>query len=160
MMEDFEWGNMNSPDVYIDENNQRMMMNIRNNFNRLAETLVSEGKKDSAIKVLDRSMELIPNEVVPYNYFSLQLAEIFMSAGEMEKGTEVITAIFNSYKDEMEYFLSLNPKFLSSVDEELQRIMYFMREMGMITSRHGLNDLSKEITETFNTYMQAYSPKP
>jgi hypothetical protein len=160
MMKDFEWGNMNDPDVYIDENNQRMMMNIRNNFNRLAESLVSEGKNDSAIMVLNRSMELIPHEVVPYNYFSLQLAEIFMSAGEMDKGTEVITGIFDSYKEEMEYFLSLDPKFLSSVDEELQRILYFMREMGMITSKHGLNDLSKEITETFNTYMQAYSPQP
>ena len=45
LMEEFKWGNMNDPEVYIDENNQRMMMNIRNTFNRLAESLIEEGKK-------------------------------------------------------------------------------------------------------------------
>jgi len=49
VMENFKWGNMERPDVYIDENNSRMMMNIRNTFNRLAETLVQEGQKSGEI---------------------------------------------------------------------------------------------------------------
>ena len=159
MMNDFKWGNMNNPDVYIDENNQRMMMNIRNNFNRLAENLIAEGKKDSAIQVLDKSLELIPNEVVPFNYFSLQLADNLLAAGDITKGTEVVQKIFSSYKEEMDYFMSLDARYIRSVDEEIQRIMYFMREMGMITSRYQLNDLSKEITESFNSYLQVYSPQ-
>lgn len=157
MMHDFKWGNMNDPDVYIDENNQRMMMNIRNNFNRLAGSLIEEGKMDSAIQVLDRSLELIPHEAVPFNYFSLQLAENYMAAGAMEKGTQVMRDIYNSYKDEMDYYLSLDRKFIASIDEEIQRIMYFLREMSVITSNYKLEDFSKEITESFNTYFQAYS---
>ncbi len=157
MMHDFKWGNMNDPDVYIDENNQRMMMNIRNNFNRLAESLVQEGKKDSAIQVLNRSMELIPHRVVPYNYFSLQLAENYMAAGNVEKGKEVMQDIFISYQQEMDYFLSLDSRFLVSIDEEIQRIMYFLREMSVITNQYELEDLSKEITASFNNYFQAYS---
>ena len=157
MMNDFKWGNMNNPDVYIDENNQRMMMNIRNNFNRLAESLIEEGKKDSAIEVLDRSLDLIPHNVVPFNYFSLQLAENYLAAGDTVKGKEVLQNMFNSYKEEMDYFLSLDTKYIASIDEEIQRIMYFIREMGMITSRYKLDDFSKEITESFNGYFQAYS---
>nr|MBD3621908.1 tetratricopeptide repeat protein [Sunxiuqinia sp.] len=152
-----QWGNMNDPDVYIDENNQRMMMNIRNNFNRLAESLVQEGKKDSAIQVLNRSLELIPHEVVPYNYFSLQLAENYMAAGDVEKGRQVMQDIFNAYQQEMDYFLSLDSRFLVSIDEEIQRIMYFLREMSVITNQYELEDLSKEITASFNSYFQAYS---
>ncbi|MGQ7868001.1 protein O-mannosyl-transferase family [Sunxiuqinia sp. sy24] len=157
MMYDFKWGNMNDPEVYIDENNQRMMMNIRNNFNRLAESLVQEGKKDSAIQVLDKSLELIPHAVVPYNYFSLQLAENYLAAGNIDKGSAVIREIFESYQQEMDYFLSLDSKFIASIDQEIQRIMYFMREMSMITNRYKQEDLSKEITQSFNTYFQAYS---
>ncbi|WP_159521552.1 protein O-mannosyl-transferase family [Sunxiuqinia indica] len=157
MMKDFKWGNMNDPDVYIDENNQRMMMNIRNNFNRLAESLIEENKTDSAINVLNRSMELIPSEVVPYNYFSLKLAENYMAAGALEKGQEVMRDIFNSYKEEMDYYLSLNYKYIVSVDEEVQRLMYFMREMGVTASKYKLDDFSKEISDSFNSYYQSYS---
>ena len=159
MMKDFKWGNMNDPKVYIDENNKRMMMNIRNNFNRLAESLINEGKKDSAINVLHRSMELIPNRVVPYNYFSLQLADNLMAAGDTATGTQMIQDIYGSYKDKMDYFLALDPKYIASIDEEMQRSMYFIRELGMISSKYKLNDLSKEISESFNSYVKTYSPQ-
>lgn len=45
MMNKFKYGNMNDPKVYIDENNSRMMTNIRNSFNRLATGLIEEEKR-------------------------------------------------------------------------------------------------------------------
>ncbi len=157
LMNNFKWGNMNNPKVYIDENNQRMMMNIRNNFNRLAESLIQENKNDSAIQVLDKSLELIPHSVVTYNYFSQQLAENYFAAGATQKGQELIREIFESYKKEMDYYLSLDNKLIASVDEEIQRILYFMRDMSMISTRNNQPDLAKEITETFNNYLKEYS---
>ena len=41
---------MNSPDVYMDETNLRLVMNVRNNFSRLAEQLIIEDKPESALK--------------------------------------------------------------------------------------------------------------
>jgi len=159
MMHEFKWGNMNNPDVYIDENNQRMMMNIRSNFNRLAEGLIAEGKKDSAVEVLDRNRELIPHSVVPYNYFSQQSAEDYFAAGATEEGNKMMREIFESYKKEMDYYLSLDGRFRMSVDEDMQRILYFMREMGMITAKYEQTELAKEITDTFNSYLNQYSPQ-
>ncbi|HRS40142.1 MAG TPA: hypothetical protein P5292_13260, partial [Bacteroidia bacterium] len=52
MMNKFRWGGIDNPHVYLDENNQRMLLNMRNNFARLAEALLAEGKNDSARKVL------------------------------------------------------------------------------------------------------------
>jgi hypothetical protein len=159
MMNRFKWGNMNDPKVYIDENNQRMMMNIRNNFNRLAESLIAEGKKDSAVKVLDHNLELIPHSIVPYNYFSQEIASNYFAAGAKEKGKNMMTEIFSTYRKELEYYLSLDPKFTVSVDEEIQRILYFMREMSMIAMKYGETGMAKEMTETFNNYLKRYSPK-
>ena len=157
MMNSFGWGNMNDPEVYIDENNQRMMMNIRNNFNRLAESLIVEGKKDSAIDVLDRNLELIPHRIVPYNYFSQQIAENYFAAGATEKGMELMTEIFNAYKAEMEYYMAFDDKFMPSIDEEIQRLLYFMREMALISGKYGQEEMSKTITESFNNYLNQYS---
>jgi len=159
MMNKFKWGNMNDPRVYIDENNQRMMMNIRNNFNRLAESLIAEGKKDSAIDVLDHNLELIPHSVVPYNYFSQEIASNYFAAGEKQKGKVLLQEIFGAYQDELDYYLSLKPKFITSVDEEIQRILYFMREMSMIAMKYGETEMAKEMTDAFSKYLKIYSPE-
>jgi len=43
MMNKFQWGNMDTEDIYMDENNRRMTTNLRLQFGHLAEQLISEG---------------------------------------------------------------------------------------------------------------------
>ncbi len=133
------------------------MMNIRNNFNRLAGALVLEGKKDSAIAVLDHCMELVPHEVVPLNYFSMMIAENYFDAGATDKALNIIKSMHEMFTNEMDYYLSLDAKFAGSTEEEVQRILYFMREMTTICNENGQEDLAKEIMEGFNKYLQSYS---
>ena len=83
MMNKFLWGNMNDPDVYLDMNNQNMAMNFRNNFGRLAEQLLREGKRDSSIAVLDKCMEEMPDETVPFNIIMLRIAELYYNAAKI-----------------------------------------------------------------------------
>ncbi len=157
VMDKFKWGNMNNPKVYIDENNSRMMMNIRNTFNRLAETLVAEGQNDKATQVLDRCVELIPHKVVPYNYFSMMMAETYFKANKPEKGKEIIRTIMTDYEEQLDYFFKLNKPMRASVDDEIQRILYFMREMGNVCTRGNQAELSKEVTSSFTSYLDRYS---
>jgi len=157
VMEKFKWGNMNDPKVYIDENNSRMMMNVRNTFNRLAETLVADGQNDKAAQVLDRGIELIPHKIVPYNYFSMMMAETYFKAGKPEKGKEIINTIMTDYKEQLDYFFKMNKPMRASVDEEIQRILYFMREMGNVCTRGNQAELGKEVASSFTSYLDRYS---
>jgi hypothetical protein len=157
VMDKFKWGNMNDPKVYIDENNSRMMMNVRNTFNRLAETLVADGQNDKAAQVLDRGIELIPHKIVPYNYFSMMMAETYFKAGKPEKGKEIINTIMTDYKEQLDYFFKMNKPMRASVDEEIQRILYFMREMGNVCNRGNQAELGKEVTSSFTSYLDRYS---
>lgn len=157
VMNNFKWGNMNNPKVYIDENNARMMMNIRNTFNRLAESLLAEGQNDKAVQVLDRGIELIPHKIVPYNYFSIMMAETYFNAGKAEKGKDIINTIMTDYEEQLEYFFKLSKPMRVSVDEDIQRILYFMREMGAVCARSQQAELGKEVTTSFNNYLNRYS---
>jgi hypothetical protein len=157
VIENFKWGNMEKPDVYIDENNARMMMNIRNTFNRLAETFVAEGNNEKATKVLDRCVELIPHKIVPYNYFSMMMAETYFKAGQPAKGKEIINTIMTNYKEQLDYFFKLDRPKRNSVDEEIQRSLYFMREITMICSRNDQPEMFKEVSATFSSYLERYS---
>jgi hypothetical protein len=157
VMEDFKWGNMEKPNVYIDENNARMMMNIRNTFDRLAGGLIAEGKNDKATQVLDRCVELIPNDKVPYNYFSLLMSETYFKAGQPEKAKKIITTMVDNYKEQLDYFFRLRRDLRHSVDEDIQRDLYFLREMTMVATRNNQPELLKEVSTVFNSYLDRYS---
>ena len=157
LMNKFKWGNMNNPKVYIDENYGRMMTNIRNTFDRLAEALVAEGQNDMAEKVLDRCAELIPNKVVPYDYFSVMMSETYFKAGKVEKGKQMIAIIMNNYKEKLDYYYKLNRPMRTSVDEDIQRCLYFMREINMICAKYKQMELFKDVSSSFNKYLDKYS---
>ena len=53
VMNKFKWANVDPEKVYLDEQNQRLVLSYRNLFNRLADALILEGKKDSARKAIN-----------------------------------------------------------------------------------------------------------
>ncbi len=159
LMNKFKYGNVNDPDVYLDENNMRMLTNIRNSFNRLAAGLVAEGKKDSAIQVIDRAFELIPYSVVPFEYFSLQLAANYYAAGTSAKGKNILNEALNVFNDELGYFLSLGPKFIhtQSINEEVQRSLFYLQTMEQTARNFGDTEMANKIREALDRHFKTYN---
>jgi hypothetical protein len=159
LMNKFEWGNMNDPKVYIDENNARMMTNIRNNFNRLAAALISEQKNDSAIAVLDRCMELIPFNVIEPEYFATQVANNYFLAGAPEKGLNILETAFSTFDDELNYFFSLDPKFIAakSVNEEIQRDIFYLQIIDQVARTNGQTEFASKVSEAMQMYFGKYN---
>ncbi len=176
----FKWGNMNDPKVYLDENNIRMSMNVRNSFVRLADGLIAEGKRDSAIAVLDRCNELVPNEKVPYNYFNLLMAKSYYKAAHnnmnnmaldssvvevntfpaaIQKANEVVRIMANNCEEDLNYYFKLAPRFRATIQEDLQRSFYIMQELSNIAGFYGEEALSKEVAKRLNDIVSVYQPE-
>ena len=176
----FRWGNMNDPKVYLDENNVRMSMNVRNSFVRLADGLLEQGKRDSAIAVLDRCNELVPNEKVTYNYFNLLMAESYYKAARnnmkntsldslavetnifpaaVKKANEVVRIMANNCEEELKYYFTLEPRFRATIQEDLQRSFYIMRELSNISGNYGEKALSDEVAKRLNDLVTIYQPE-
>jgi len=171
---------MNDPKVYLDENNVRMSMNVRNSFVRLADGLLDQGKRDSAIAVLDRCNELVPNEKVTYNYFNLLMVESFYKAAHnnmrnlgknslametnvfpaaIKKGNEVVKIMAKNCEEELKYYFTLEPRFRASIQDELQRSFYIMRELSNIASHYGEKALSDDVAKRLNDILTVYQPE-
>jgi hypothetical protein len=157
LMNKFAYGNMNDPDVYIDENNRRMMTNIRNTFSRLAGGLIAENKNDSAIAVIDRGFELVPSEIVQYEFFGIQLAENYYAAGAPEKARAAFEEAVATFDDELSYFFSLDRKFRQSVNEEIQRNLFYLQRMERTARNNGDSELSAKIGETLQKHFESYN---
>jgi len=158
LMNNFKWGDMNNPDIYLDENNMRMMTNIRNSFNRLASALIDEGKKEKAIEVLDRCFELVPIELVAPEYFTMELAESYYNAGANEKGKEILEEAFEIFDYDLGYYFSLDMKFIQtkSINEEIQRGLFYLQRMERAARASGDDEFVKKISEAFQSHLAKF----
>ncbi|MBS1763925.1 MAG: DUF2723 domain-containing protein [Bacteroidetes bacterium] len=152
MMNKFKWGNMSDPRVYLDQNNLNMTMNFRNNFARLSENLLQEGKRDSAMKVLDKCTEVMPDKTVPYNIMMLRIAELYYRGAQQNEGTLALTGdvehqstsdkadidkgniivkrLADIYENDLNYYLSLKgTSYAKGVDRETNQGMAVFQEL-------------------------------
>jgi len=155
----FRWGGVRDSSVYLDENNRRMFSNMRNNFGRLAGTLVSEGKKDSAKVVLDRCMEILPNSRVPFDYFMLPVIENYYKLGYTEKAGELVVQLSDVIAEELRFFLSAEKKFMDGLDYEKQIRMHIMQEIVRLTNTYEKNELYNRQLDIFQEFVNLYSEK-
>ena len=153
LMEKFKWGGMDQKGVYLDENNLRMTMNFRNNFGRLAETYLAEGNSEKAIKVLDKSLQVMPAENVPLNIFVLRYAQIYYRAGANDKGDQLVKKLADVYEDDLSYYFSLKGKWANAVERDMQQAIAVLQELGRITKEAGRKELSTEMEKRFTSML-------
>jgi hypothetical protein len=149
----FRWGGFDDPKVYLDENHQRMAMNIRNNMSRLANTLLDEGKTDKAVEILDMAFTKLPLIKVPHNYFSIFLAEGYYRANKLEKGDEILKDFADQCLDEINFYTSLSPAKQNNVGSDMQRAMAIYYEIARIAERNNRKELMSDFETNYQLLM-------
>jgi hypothetical protein len=153
MMNQFRWGNISDPKVYLCETNLRLISHFRTNFGQLANALNMENKKDSAIMALDRAFEVIPTYQLSLNKYDMILLEQYYIAGAKEKGGTMAEALFKTISEEMDYFLSFPKHFSNGISGELQDRKYMLYHLCYITWRYDRN-----LFETYIKYLNSLFP--
>lgn len=155
----FVWGNIEKPGIYVDDNIARMVMNQRNLMSRLAMALLDEGKFDSAKVVMDLSLQKMPDEKVPYDYFVLPLAKGYFEIGDSVMGREIINRI-NKYKtEEVTYYFSFPDADLPAMDMNIQEALFTLNKLNEVAKEVELYDLADEADATLNQYYNLYMQK-
>jgi len=147
VMNEFVWGNVNDPDIFLDEYNKKSIniIQARQMFARLAEALNKEGENDRAVEVVDKMFELFPDERIPLTFNSFPAAEQYYVAGANEKGNEIVRKLAANSFDLIEYYTSLPEQFASVAQDQQNREMSLIRNLLILTRRHEQTDLNKEI---------------
>ena len=148
MMNKFKWGRLNQPGVYVDRESYRNSMIPKNNFLRLAQMLITENKKDSAIKVLDRCQEVFPHSKIAYDMYMLPFAEAYYQAGAPDKAAKLIEILSRVHMDNINYYTRVGPKFSKYYDKDKQQAIAVLRRLSQLTKENKQDQLTKKI-ETF-----------
>tara|TARA_Y100000813_G_scaffold79344_1_gene56179 strand:+ start:1525 stop:4542 length:3018 start_codon:yes stop_codon:yes gene_type:complete len=148
----FKWGNMQDPSIYLDETNMRMTMNFRNNFSRLSDALIQKGEYDKAEIVLDKCLEIMPHKAIPFNYFNLPIAEGYYKIGKMEKASEVVSILIETYFDELDYYNSIDEKLLNNMQRDFQIANQIISSMYNLTINYNDETSQKKIVDLYEKY--------
>jgi len=159
MMHKFKWGGVDSNNVYLDENIGRMVTNLRSNFARLAATLIQQGKKDSAIKVLDKCMLVLPEKNVPVALINVAIGKDYYDAGDSAAGKKVLQRCFEVYSDQLRYYTSLEVDKRKYFTNEINDGLYVLNNIVNVTKLNKEMDLNKKVQDAFNKYVNFYVPQ-
>ena len=151
LMNKYQYRSISDPKVYINENSTRIVSNYRNIFGRLASALIAENQNEKAIAVLDKCMEIIPHETVPFNFFAIILIEGYYQAGAVDKAVGYSRIYMNQCANELGYLLSLPNKFSGSVKGEVELSIYILQELYKMAGNFEKGEHLAEIENLFDT---------
>jgi hypothetical protein len=150
LMNKFKWGGFNNLELYFDETNTRMVMNFRNNYARLAESLFQKGELEKAIAVLDKCMNEFPGEVVNLNYFSIPIIDLYYKLGQTEKGAVVLSSMMHSHLTAIKYFKEFDNG--SGLKQNISITSQILASLGRLLQIHKIEDVSYSYTFDNETY--------
>lgn len=148
VMNKFTWTNLDDPNVYYSQDYLGFVLNSRSTFNTLAEDLIEEGDYARAAEVLKRCLEVMPNESVPFDIFSMQQVDLLLKVGEQELAdhiAEVTTTNASRWLDH--YFASDRVP-----SDELQRQIISLNEVARAYRANGIREKAAYYEEIFNRY--------
>ena len=156
MDDNVRWGRLYEDDVIVDRETDRNAGMAKQNYVRLAQALLKEHKYDSVIKVLDKGIELFPNNKFPFDYYMISWADFYYKAGAVEKANNLVDQIEARYNEDLEYYSSLDDKFASEYRDDIQEAIAVMQRLMQVTSQNNQPERAKELEEKFYEHISTF----
>lgn len=88
----------------MDPESASYVSTIRYQYINLAKTLIFEGKRDSAVRVLDRNLEFFPNDKVPFEGILLYQVDAYLKAGAVDKAMDLAQEMYAEYNQRLKFY--------------------------------------------------------
>lgn len=147
----FQYGGMNIPGVYLDENCLRMASNMRIQIGQLASALTEKGKKDKALKVLDKAMLEMPESNVPYDATMYSIALGYYQAGNVAKGNELSKRLFDIFEKDLIFYNKMKRENRDFYGREIRQATDILNRLITISNAFGSKELAKEFSNRIKT---------
>jgi len=151
----FIWGGGERNDVYYDEPNRREFATYRMDAAFIANALSAEGKRDSAIKVLDKVMTNITEHSYYYDLTAYYIAAAYYRAGAVEKGRSLAMKIVRNAESDVNWVASLSDDSKAAQGGDVNQQFQIMQSLGATAYQAG----DSVTTKAIYAKMQALGPK-
>jgi len=120
LMNKFKFGGLDKEGLYLDETVMRMCYTHRRLFSQLGSQLLREGKKEQALRLMEKAEKAIPASVVPHGWQggSLDIARTWLSLEKKQKCEEIAAHVAQTACEYLDWYISLPSRYtkLSTYD--------------------------------------------
>lgn len=155
VMNHYNYRGLNDRNAYFNENYRQYLMNFRSHFNELAFTLIQEGDFAGAEKVLDKNLEMMPDQAIRYDYSSLDTVRIYLILHEDHPKALEIADEMSKRIDQLLTYLLADKKIKDK--EKIIMDLSYMKSMAHILKQHGHEDLAKQYEASFRKHYLKYA---
>lgn len=153
LMNKYTWTNLDDPSVYYTQDYLGFILNSRSTFNSLASALIEEGKLDSARNVLIKSLEVMPHESVPYDFFNVQQVGMLLQVDELEIAKQIAEITSRDSQQWLDYYFSKE-----GVEPiEMQKKLLSLNELSRAFRANGYKEEASKYEEMFSDYYSKLS---
>ena len=145
MMNKFGFGNADKPAVYYDEENRRHLISIRSTYAEIAGHLVEKGRKEDAVKLLEKADKSIGQQNFPYamvsrnnmhNRASLMFMDACYKAGDKALGDKVGAAVEKDFNQQIKYYNSLTDTKAENMAQEKKEAENYLNAIKQIREQY------------------------
>lgn len=159
LMNNFSFGGMNTPGIYLDETITRMAYTHRRLFVLTANQLVMEGKDEMALNLLDKCERELPSYNLPHDYYmcySHSMALDYIELGQKEKGLAILCEMANKEIEYATWYLSLSDnKFLPNAgncQSNIKTLYSLLRYMEQADNKEVLAGYTEAFEKIYGEY--------
>ncbi|MEN9918799.1 MAG: hypothetical protein RL662_1235 [Bacteroidota bacterium] len=156
MVNQYKWGGIENPKVYLDDNNLRTCKTFRIFFAELISALIQEGKNEKALAALDYCLKVIPHATVPMEGESVTFADFYYELGHPEKAQQVIEQITSRVDRSLLWYHRLQPAQMAGCSNSMRDNFDTLLRIAMVYQRNGMNEQYKALIEKLQLYVPIY----
>jgi hypothetical protein len=173
MINKFGYRGLDNPKAYYNEDYRGFVQNHRSSLNSLAEALLDEyeaetggtgevitkegnveDKKEKAKKVIDFSLEKMPDKAVPYDLTLTTTVEMLIRLGEKERALEIAKTMIGRADEMVTYLIRKG----EGVTLELRKNMFIIGDLQRIMLENGEDALADEYEKMYQKHITNLDP--
>jgi len=147
IMNKFRFRGLDDPKVFYSVDYRNFVQNHRSTFNDVAEALLNEKDTIRAREVLLRSLEVMPDKGVPYDFTNALMLEMLFEVGEKEKAIDIANIIGNRV-DEMAAYMIRKGLF----DRDLYNNIAVLGELQRVLYKYGEAELAEKYEQAYEKH--------
>ena len=152
VMNKFVFRELDNPDVYYNEDYRNTVLNHRDTFNTLAMGLIRAGKFDDAKKVLERSLQVMPDDTVPFDVTTPQTAILLNTLGEKSESLEIGKILARRSLEFLNYLE--NEKITKGID--VNRNLFVLNKTVDLFRNAGESEYAAKLEKQFMNYYKHF----
>lgn len=158
LMNVYTWGNINDPDVYVDQTIIRTtkIVKVRNNFGELAKALSKEQKVEKAREVMAKCESVMPTSLYPISYFDCDYLEAYFMIDEAEIADSILEESINIVLTEINYYRTLDKHKRNTNSQEIQLNIATLGKMLSIIQKNARNELLEKYYDIYKENAEWY----